>query len=143
VRWICLAPLLVSLGGVPAHAQSVDTARFLTEAEAAARQWLALVDRVEYGASWDSSASAFRAALTKPEWEQALLQARGPLEPLVDRNLIDSRFTTSLPKAPPGQFVVLQYETKASKERTVVETVVPMREADGEWRVSGYFIRLK
>jgi hypothetical protein len=26
-------------------------------------------------------------------------------------------------------------------DRTIVETVTPMRESDGRWRVSGYYIR--
>jgi hypothetical protein len=62
---------------------------------------------------------------------------------LGDRTLLDASFQTTLPKAPPGQYVVLQYETKGGGAKTVVEMVTPMKDKDGRWRVAGYYIRPK
>jgi hypothetical protein len=37
--------------------------------------------------------------------------------------------------------VVLQYRTKVAQGREVIETIVPMLQPDGSWRVSGYYVR--
>jgi hypothetical protein len=59
------------------------------------------------------------------------------------RELLVASFQTKLPNAPPGPYVVLQYRTQAGGQKTVVETVTPMKDEDGRWRVSGYFVRLE
>jgi uncharacterized protein DUF4019 len=125
-----------------ARAQATDSASVeVAAAQTAARAWLTLVDETRYAASWDSAAAVFRSAVTKADWERAVLQARGPFEPFGVRKLLGANLTRSLPGAPPGQYVVLQYETEVSNDRTVIETVTPKKEADGAWRVSGYFVR--
>jgi hypothetical protein len=48
---------------------------------------------------------------------------------------------TELPGAPDGEYVVFQFDTQFEHKRAAVETVTPMRDPDGSWRVSGYFIR--
>jgi hypothetical protein len=118
---------------------TADTA--VATAQIAARSWLTLVDQVRHGESWDSAATIFRNAVTKPVWENAVLQARGPFEPFGARKLLSATFLRQLPNAPPGEYVVLVYETRIGGNRTVVETVTPMREPGGRWRVSGYYVR--
>jgi hypothetical protein len=68
-------------------------------------------------------------------------QARAPFAPLGNRKLLGASFQTQLPNAPPGEYVVLQYQTQAAGGGTVVETVTPMTETDGTRRVSGYYVR--
>jgi hypothetical protein len=126
---------------VPALAQAPDTAQATSAAQRAARSWLALLDGAHYGATWDSAASYFRGAVTKSAWEEAARKARGPFEPFGTRKLLGASFQTRLPNAPPGEYVVLQYQTKTRGEKLAVETITPMREKDGTWRVSGYYIR--
>jgi hypothetical protein len=46
-----------------------------------------------------------------------------------------------MPGAPGGKYVIIQYATAFEKKATAVETVIPMLDPDGAWRVSGYFIR--
>ncbi len=48
---------------------------------------------------------------------------------------------TSLPGAPDGQYVVIQYESSFEHKKSAIETVTPSQGADGHWRVSGYFIK--
>ncbi|MFC5514095.1 DUF4019 domain-containing protein [Massilia jejuensis] len=50
-------------------------------------------------------------------------------------------FKKDLPGAPPGEYVIIVYDSVFSNMPTVVETVTQMREVDGAWKVSGYFIR--
>src|SRR3990172_8443962 len=45
------------------------------------------------------------------------------------------------PGAPDGQYVVIQYETSFERKSSAIETITPIREKDGKWRVAGYYIR--
>jgi hypothetical protein len=143
MRILTSAVLGIAVGAASlAHAQAPDSAAAaVAAAQVAATSWLGLVDRGRYGESWDSSATAFRHAATKPSWEAAVGEARRPFEPFGERQGVGASFQTKLPNAPPGQYVVLQYRTKTGGGKIVVETVTPMKDADGKWRVSGYYIR--
>ena len=46
-----------------------------------------------------------------------------------------------MPGAPDGRYVVVQYDTVFENKASAVETVTPMADPDGVWRVAGYFIR--
>ncbi len=127
----------------PAQAQSPDAAAAVSAAQPVATAWLALLDARDYDGSWDQAALAFRTAVERPAWGVMVRQVRGPIDPLGPRKLVSATFASTLPNAPKGSYVVIQYETKAGNGRTVVETVTPMRDPDGKWRVSGYYIRLK
>ena len=121
----------------------VDTAAVLRTADTVAHAWLALVDKGEITKSWDEAALVFQLAVTKTKWERAVRSARGPFEPFGARHQIMARYTTDAPNAPPGQYVLLQYQTDVSGGRQVVETVVPTLDGKRGWRVSGYFVRLE
>jgi hypothetical protein len=121
----------------------VDTAATLRTADTAAHTWLALVDRGEIARGWDEGALILQLGVTKTKWEQLVRSARAPFEPFGARHQILARYTTDPPNAPPGQYVLLQYETDVSGGRHVVETVVPTLDGKRGWRVSGYFIRLE
>jgi hypothetical protein len=109
------------------------------QAEAAARAWLSLVDGGRYAESWDAAAPAFKAAVSAAQWQQALGAVRQPLGACRSRRRLSRRLVESLPGAPPGPYVVLQFAAEFEQEPEAVETVTPAL-ADG-WRVSGYFIR--
>jgi hypothetical protein len=111
------------------------------EAVKVAESWLALIDRGEYGKSWDQSADLFRAALTREKWAQALEGSRRPLGELVSRKVKSKQYETSLPGAPDGEYVVVQFSTSFTKKKSGIETVTPMKDPDGVWRVSGYYIK--
>ena len=121
----------------------VDTAATVAAAERAAQVWLAIVDKGDIAKSWDETALAFQLAITEAKWEQAVKGARGPFEPFGARRRIMARYTTEPPNAPPGHYVLLQYNTNVSGGRHVVETVVPVLDGKRGWRVAGYFVRLE
>ena len=66
---------------------------------------------------------------------------RGPLGPVLSREVASAEYTTKLPGAPDGEYVVIQYRTKFQNKADAIETVTPMRDQDGIFRVSGYYIR--
>jgi hypothetical protein len=111
------------------------------DAERAARDWLALADVADAAGTWTAAASPFRRAVREDDWSRALDAARAPLGAVVARTLRSARAATELPGAPDGEYVVLEFDTQFERKRAAVETVTPMRDADGRWRVSGYYIR--
>lgn len=116
-------------------------AQDLKKATEAAELWLSLTDVQQYGASYKGAASAFQKAITQSDWEQALQTTRKPLGSLKTRILKSATFKKDLPGAPPGEYVIIVYDSVFANMPTVIETVTPMREVDGAWKVSGYFIR--
>lgn len=105
-----------------------------------AGKWLALVDGLQYQESWNRAAALFKQQVTARQWLQAMSAARNPLGNMVSRQLMKATYTTSLPGAPDGEYVVLQFQTEFMNKKNAVETVTPMFDR-GQWRVSGYYVR--
>lgn len=103
--------------------------------------WLALVDSGKYADSWQEASQLFRAAVTKEQWQSTLQASRDPLGKMLSRKLKSATYTKTLPGAPDGEYVVIQYESSFEHKQSAVETVTPMLDKDGKWRVSGYFIK--
>jgi hypothetical protein len=107
----------------------------------AATSWLALVDSGQYGESWFQAASVFRNALSKEQWTSAMRSVRAPLGKVVSRQLKSASYTTKLPNVPAGEYVVLQFDTSFANASGMIETITPVLDTDGKWKVSGYFIK--
>jgi hypothetical protein len=110
-------------------------------AVASAEKWLGLIDTAKYRESWKEAAELFRNAVSPEQWEQSLQAVRTPLGKLITRKLKTKTYRTSLPGAPDGEYVVLEFETSFAHKKSAIETVTPMMDKDGTWRVSGYYIR--
>jgi hypothetical protein len=110
-------------------------------ASKAALAWLQLVDTGQYGASWDQAAPFFQKAITKENWQKAVQTARAPLGKFISRKQTSAQYTQSLPGAPDGKYVVVLFASVFENKKEAVESVTPMLAPDGQWRVSGYFIK--
>lgn len=110
-------------------------------AQKSAEAWLDLVDSGRYDESWDEAASLVKDAVAQDKWGQDIAAARRPLGPVVSRTVKSRTYAQTLPGAPDGQYVVIQYATKFENKQSAVETITPMMDTDGAWRVSGYFIK--
>jgi hypothetical protein len=110
-------------------------------AQAAALRWLALVDDGKFEAGWNQASGMFRQAIGKEEWKRALGHSRTPPGKLESRKLTMAAHTTQLPGAPEGEYVVLQFATSYANKKDAMETVTPMLDQDGVWRVSGYLVK--
>ncbi|HXX56759.1 MAG TPA: DUF4019 domain-containing protein [Thermodesulfovibrionales bacterium] len=123
-------------------ALSVNAGSSAEEApQSAALKWIALVDDGRYAESWDEASQYFKAAVKKDRWLTSLETGRKPLGRVIRRKLKSEQHTTSLPGAPDGEYVVIQYETSFQNKKSAVETITPALEKDGTWRVSGYYIK--
>lgn len=137
---------ILAIGGIImlvlcfANSANADAAKEAAAA-AAAKTWLALIDKAEYGESWETAASYFKGAITKERWQQSLTAVRKPLGTRVSRELKSKTYAQSLPGAPDGEYVVIQFNTSFENKKSAVETVTPMLDTDGIWRVSGYYIK--
>lgn len=107
----------------------------------AAESWLALVDAKEYKKSWEEAAPVFKGQVSEKDWDKMVSSVRKPLGDVKSRELLGAQFTTTLPGAPDGEYVVIQFKTNFVDKPESVETVVPMKDEKGAWRVSGYFIK--
>ena len=107
----------------------------------AAQQWLALVDQARYGQSWDEASSYFRQKVTKEQWVQMVTKERGPRGKVESRQFKLAELKTDVPDAPPGKYMVMQYRTKFSDAGAMIETITPMLDKDGKWKISGYVIK--
>ncbi len=107
----------------------------------AADAWLLLVDAGKYPQSWKDAAPLFKNAVTKEQWGAQVGAVRGPLGPVKKRTLMSAVPATTLPGAPDGHYVVIQYDTVFEHKKKAVETVTPMLDKSGQWRVAGYFVK--
>jgi len=107
----------------------------------AAELWLQLVDNGDYNKSWKEASEYLRNAVKMEQFGQSLKPVRNPLGKVISRKVKSTSYATSLPGAPDGEYVVVQFETSFENKKMAVETVTPMLDKDGKWRVSGYFIK--
>ena len=135
---IALLVLVIALAAAVVPATEKDS---VSKAQEAATAWLALVDHGSYAASWDKASSIFQSAISQSGWESALKSVRAPLGQVKSRKLKSATYTKTIPGAPEGEYVVIQYETEFANKPGAIETVTPMREKDGSWKVSGYFVK--
>ncbi len=134
---VVLAIILVVMSSIAIMAQAKPEQL----AQQAAESWLAVVDNGDYAVSWDQAAAMFKTAVTKHQWNNALDTTRKPLGKVLSRKITSATYTKSLPGAPAGEYVVIQYETSFENRHSATETVTPMLDKDGKWRVSGYYIK--
>jgi len=111
-------------------------------AQASAQSWLALTDAGKYAESWQEASTLFRSAITQTIWVvDKITPARAPLGKVLSRRLKNATYTKTLPGAPDGEYVVIQYDTSFENKKEAVETITLMLDKDGKWRVSGYYIK--
>jgi Protein of unknown function (DUF4019) len=134
---VLLLAAYVIVGASLAYSQESDT----KAAQAAVDAWLVLMDRQQYGATWDKAASAFKKAISQDKWKAAARSARMPFGALKSRTLKSTTATKSLPGAPDGEYLVFQFTTAFDQKAAAEETVAAVHDKDGKWRVGGYFIR--
>jgi len=135
---MCLSiATLASLSGC----SSRNNSQAETAAVAAANAWLSLVDSEKYAESWDEAAQFFKGAVPKGQWVQTMQAGRKPFGKNVSRALDATRYRTSMPGAPDGEYVVIQFKASFENKKSAVETITPLLDKDGAWRVSGYFMK--
>jgi len=132
-----VAALLLAICASLALAQDART----SEAQAAARDWIALVDKKAYQDSWRTAGTKFQANITAERWAQAVQRVREPLGPVVQRSGARTKFTHQFRGAPNGDYALVLFHTSFERKPEGQETVTLEHERDGKWRVIGYSIQ--
>ena len=133
-------PTLVFLFGLNLSPALADSAAEKA-ASAAATIWLGQIDSANYADSWKNASAYFRGAMAEKNWIDALNGSRKPVGKLLLRKLNNAKSAKSVPGAPDGNYVVMQFDTNFSNKKGAVETVTFMREKDGKWKAAGYYIK--
>jgi len=110
-------------------------------ATAAAEAWLGQVDAENYAAGWREASTYFQGAVTEKAWVESLNGVRKPLGKLASRKLKSAQHTKSVPGAPDGDYVIMQFDTSFENKKAAVETVTFLQEKDGKWKATGYYIK--
>ncbi len=109
--------------------------------QSASRAWLALVDRGDAQAAWNAGGKKFQAALTAPLWEAELKKEQSRNGRATQRTVGPTRFQSRLAGMPDGEYAQILFRTSFANRSNGSETLSLEREADGQWRVIGYFPR--
>lgn len=139
IQYAALLPASLLVGHV-AHANTTQAGNDHAAALAAV-QWLALLDKADYAGSWALTGAPFRNAVTAEEWAGAAMGTRGRMGYLKERKNKTVKLTNSLPGVPDAEYAVVQFDTAFETKDKAQESLTLLREADGVWRVVGYFIR--
>ena len=134
-----LIALILLLGWNPVLAFADEAGE--KAASAAAPMWLSQIDAGSYSNSWRDASVYFKGAVSEKGWQDALAGARKPLGKLISRKLSKAQSAASLPGAPDGNYVVMQFASSFANKKNAVETVTFMQEKDGKWRAAGYYIK--
>ena len=137
----CIVSALVAISIFSVNTVLAENVFLETEAVTAAEAWLNLVDEGEYAKSWEQAAGYFKAIMKKEAWENSIQPLRDSLGKVISRKLNSHEFVTAMPGAPDGEYVVIQFETSFENKTAAIETITPMVDTDGVWRVSGYYIK--
>ena len=108
-------------------------------AQAAARQWLAFVDRGDAQASWGAAGKKFQSAISVAVWAEGLKKTQARLGTVTRRTAGPARFSKTLSGYPEGDYAQILFSTTFANKANGRESLSMEREADGKWRVIGYF----
>lgn len=110
------------------------------ESTKVARDWIGHIDSGQFAESWSDAGKRFKATVTQEKWVAAMEQMRQPLGSVSAREVADVSFAHEAPRAPKGDYWIVKFSTKFEAV-SANEVVILAPEADGSWRVVGYFIR--
>lgn len=109
--------------------------------EHAAAEQLRLLDHGRHPESWAGAAEIFRQRIARDDWAREAGNARTPLGAVSSRQLRSLSYATALPGMPDGDYLTIIYDSSFANKTGAAETVIALREADGAWRLAGYFIK--
>jgi hypothetical protein len=112
----------------------------LKPATDAAAQWLALIDAGQYSQSWQQASPLFQQKVPLAKWQADLSRIRTRLGRLGSRQLKSADVKSETAGTAAGKYVVIQYRTQFAVAGPVIETVKPVLDVSGHWKVADYSI---
>jgi hypothetical protein len=109
----------------------------LKPATDAAAQWLALIDAGQYS---PQASPLFQQKVPFAKWQADLSRIRTRLGRLGSRQLKSADVKSETAGTAAGKYVVIQYRTQFAVAGPVIETVKPVLDASGHWKLADYSI---
>lgn len=128
----------------PLHGQIVtddDRATMRREipvASEALDKWLGLIEARAFEAAWDQSSQLFKRDQDRNTWITTLYRFRDAFSPVKRRQLLGATYTKALAPVSTAEAVSFQLVVYFVNETLGLETLVFMKEPDGEYRVASY-----
>jgi hypothetical protein len=111
-------------------------------AQRAARDWLALVDKLDAEASWKTAGERFRGAFSPTVWVDKLRRERSPRGVLIQRAAADTAFADSGVGLPDGgNYALVAFRSSFANQIDAREEVMLEVGPDYAWHVIGYVIQ--
>jgi hypothetical protein len=107
----------------------------------AGARWLQQLDDNQLKEAYGLASPLMRNSVAFEAWQQALVQARGPLGPTLKRELIYGALEKELPGLARGEYAKLRFRTDFAANHEVTEHLTLILEADGQWRAIGYWLQ--
>jgi Protein of unknown function (DUF4019) len=146
VLLVCLASTLLAAVALLKTARAAESASPDPKAAAVASvgSWLTEIDAGDYEQSWKDASQFFQTHVTSANWVSALNKSRKQLGKCNQRTLASALLQTdpmTNNQVTKGEFVLCQYESSFENLKHAVESVSFMKEPDGSWRATGYYVR--
>jgi Protein of unknown function (DUF4019) len=103
------------------------------------KDWLELVDKGQYGESWNQASALMKMTVHKDEWVTLMEKTRKPLGAVRSRTVVDQRTAKNPHGLPAGDYMVMFYKTDFSGKSGAYELVTLFFQ-DGKWFVLTYQI---
>lgn len=130
------SPLTILSGSTPATAKAEGQSEAAAAAAArAARDWLALLDRSDWAATYRGTGRQFQSLNTLATWSDVSTQMRARFGAAVKRELIANEYVP----APPAGYQLVKFRADYANGAGLVETLSLVEEA-GQWKVVGITI---
>ncbi len=102
-----------------------------------ALEWLAVVDKGDFGNAYDMTTKALQFTMPRNEWVPMMKAMKGSKGEVTERKVIDIRTAKDPKGAPQGDYMIFIYETTFSNGKKATE-ILSLQEYNGVWRVYSY-----
>jgi hypothetical protein len=133
--------LAVTAAALRSQTPAIDTSAAIRAADSSALHWLKLLDSGQLATCWEQAATSLKQLAAQPIWEQSVHHDRARFGPLGVRQRITALYSTTVPNAPVGKYVFLEYRAQAASGAYVVDWVGEVLDGERGWRVASYVIR--
>jgi hypothetical protein len=136
---ICAAALMVFALAVPVRADEAQD-----KVVKSMVVWLEKIDNGKYAESWKDASGLFRGKVSEDVWVKQLEAGRPGLGKCLSRkaNSVMPLVEVASPSgAMKGDFLVVNFYTEFANAKGLAELVTFEKDADGEWKAGGYYIK--
>ena len=134
-----ILPIVLGTLAIAVTALAQDPRR--NEAVAAAREWLALLDKHDVKQLYTASGKRFRQGISEEKWGEVAESGRQQFGVVKSRTLIAADSPPETPNRPKGEFMTVVFRADFDKRGVGTESLTLEREDDGKWRVIGYLMK--